>query len=597
MREMRETREIKETVMHFLHDTVIRARAGRNQFLLLLPVAVLLWITVLPTEPRWSRGDMYLSVLTLGICLTGGMWCLVKRKAVRGSALDIAVMLWAAYFLIRFYTDGTYPCATLAYHVCQAVLLYVALRWLFTAGRADGRMLMAGLLLCAAYESCLGIGQCLSGHSRHYLFLITGTFQNPGPYSAYPALGLVLAASRLRSAKNRAERWCLYAAMSLCLVVLPATWSRAAVLTAGVICLWLYRKSFHRFRFVVWGGLIAAAVLCYFLKRGSADGRLLTWAAVLVSWWRKPLWGWGIGGFPDACASGVADLYGKDPDSGLFASGGVAEYAFNDLLQVLVEQGAVGAVLCLAVAGMMLFRLFRACRPLFWGMAGLLLFSLFSYPFELLPYRTVAVLVLAWAASVREQGQADRPGWRAALALGVRMMPVLFFSVLLMKGTKARTEADRECRLFSGMEEEVFLKDYYEMLPSQLDNARFLFSFGKTLQKAGRYNDSNAMLARGALVSADPMFHILRGNNFRDMGHHDLAEEAYGRAFATMPNRLYPLYRLMMMYEETGDTARCRRYAALVRDFREKVPSSATREMKEKADSIMTNGKGNGKGQ
>ncbi|MCM1219740.1 MAG: hypothetical protein NC113_09575 [Bacteroides sp.] len=91
------------------------------------------------------------------------------------------------------------------------------------------------------------------------------------------------------------------------------------------------------------------------------------------------------------------------------------------------------------------------------------------------------------------------------------------------------------------------------------------------------------MLRRGASLSADPMFHILMGRNYEDMSEYAKADSMYGHAFRMVPNRIYPLYRQMKLYEITGDTARCREMARKVLDFRVKVESPATREMKEEA--------------
>lgn len=44
---------------------------------------------------------------------------------------------------------------------------------------------------------------------------------------------------------------------------------------------------------------------------------------------------------------------------------------------------------------------------------------------------------------------------------------------------------------------------------------------------SNRYVDSNAMLRLGTLVSNDPMFYVLQGNNYCEMMLFDEAEKAY----------------------------------------------------------------------
>lgn len=127
------------------------------------------------------------------------------------------------------------------------------------------------------------------------------------------------------------------------------------------------------------------------------------------------------------------------------------------------------------------------------------------------------------------------------------------------------------------------------------DNPQFLFDFGKALRELKRYNDSNAMLRRGALCSADPMFHVLMGNNYRDMGHCNLAEQSYEKAFAIMPNRLYPLYQLMLMYRDNGNVEKARIMAERVLALKPKIESPATKEMKGIAKEIMHDKRGSRK--
>ncbi len=137
--------------------------------------------------------------------------------------------------------------------------------------------------------------------------------------------------------------------------------------------------------------------------------------------------------------------------------------------------------------------------------------------------------------------------------------------------------------MFSGMHHEAFIIDYYELMPLEMDNVSFLFDFGKTLREAKRYNDSNAVFRQGTQVSSDPMFWVLIGNNYCDMQCYQEAEEAYQKAFAIMPNRLYPLYQLMGLYEETGDVEALRRTAREIMALQPKIKSPATEAMADSA--------------
>lgn len=131
------------------------------------------------------------------------------------------------------------------------------------------------------------------------------------------------------------------------------------------------------------------------------------------------------------------------------------------------------------------------------------------------------------------------------------------------------------------------IEDGYKYLASGSDNHEFLFALGKRLREEGRYNDSNAILRQGTRCSADPMFYVLMGNNYKDMKHYDLAEQAYNKAYSVMPNRLYPLYQLMLLYQDSGNKQKAQAMAKRVIEMKPKIESPATKDMKKKAMEII----------
>ena len=141
--------------------------------------------------------------------------------------------------------------------------------------------------------------------------------------------------------------------------------------------------------------------------------------------------------------------------------------------------------------------------------------------------------------------------------------------------------------MIAGMTNAAFINDYYGLLPLLTSNKHFLFDFSKILTADGRYSDSNAILRLGTFVSNDPMFYIIQGNNYRKMRFFKEAEDAYQKAFDIMPNRLYPLYQLMLLYEEEGNLERMSEMAQMVLSFNEKVVSPATKNMKKETKKKM----------
>lgn len=556
-------------------------RKGIHNIVGCVTVAFLLWLTVADVEVRWTESNVVLGWSVLGLLLVAVvLHLLTGGNRLRWNWVDVLVAMWMIYVMGRVWMGGEYACGTEFLKMIGMGLLYVALKGILSWTQLSPTYIIYGILLCGVYEAGLGVWQLVSGTSRHSLYLMTGSFQNPGPYSAYLMMAAVIGwgwTQELIKGRLRTAVWCMTAFM---LLFLPATWSRAALVAVGTIALWLYRQKYWKYRWTVWIGVVVFAVGFYLAKQGSADGRILTWTASLTAWWHKPWLGVGMGGFRVACADGVAELYREHPTSWLFTSGGVTDFAFNDFLKVLVEQGLVGALLCVATAVLVMKKLYNANRPLFYGLLSLFIFSMFSYPFELLPYQIILVLLSAFAASHVDEDEETIHRKLGRVMLLLVLVPIAFF---VAKEMQRRHETDKEVKMFSGMHHEAFINDYYELKPLEMDNASFLFDFGKTLREAKRYNDSNAVFRQGTQVSSDPMFWVLMGNNYRDMQCYQEAEEAYKKAFAIMPNRLYPLYQLMGLYEETGNVEALRRTAREIMALQPKIKSPATEAMADSA--------------
>lgn len=554
-------------------------------FALLSALLYLLVLTVFPVEEWWSTAERLFVCSLPFMCIFSVILMAFRHVRTNCTLGDCFIALWAIYYGGRIWIGAEYPCSTMALNGAAMVVFYFCIRLLFACTKERRVLqvaLIVGILLCGGYEAICGIFQLLVGNSRHSQYLLTGTFMNPGPYSAY--LMLAIAICMAWNPNQRYLKLFRNTVFVLSIMVLPATWSRAAFVAVILLALWLYRKSYWRWRYIVWGGLLVTGICLYFLKQDSADGRLLIWQASLQSWSEAPLWGVGIGGFSKAYSDGIAELYTTNLDIHMFASAGVTEYAFNDLLKVLVEQGIVGIGLLLMVLCTVLFHLYRSSRPLFYGMLGILIFSMFSYPMELFPYQVLVVLIAAFTESnISHQYVVSVNRWWL-VCCGLWMLPISFS---IQELVLQRAKCHKDYKLFAHKDDHVFIQDFYELMPYEQDNPEFQFLFGKLLRTHGRFADSNAILRKGANISSDPMFHVLIGNNYKDLHLYEEAEAAYQEAFNRMPNRLYPLYQLMELYKVSGDEKRMREMAAEVIRMQEKITSPATMEMKEKANEIL----------
>lgn len=558
-------------------------------------VAVLCAPVVWRTEAMPSVSGVwgYRAVAALAVLALTAV-CL-GRRLPRLHWADGVVLFWWVCVSLNYVFVSPYPAAE-AYGKAMALgVAYVALRLVIPfCGRAFTRLWWVGLCAAGGYELWTGFMQ-LAGReaSRHHLFDVTGTFFNPGPYAIFVAVVLAVSVAWWyrhgevfagRGRWSRVGAWSVAAVAVFCFPVLVATWSRAAWVAVAVAATCLLWKAHRRMVFWGMGVAVCAGVAAYFLKQGSADGRLLMTMVAGRAWVGEWLCGHGLGGYAQAYGAAQEAFFAARPGSPLSVVAGSPEYAFNGVLGVGVEQGVLGVVPALVLGLWSLAVLCRRGEVSAYGWLVLLVSSLFSYPFALWPFLSLAVAWVALAVSL-EAGTVEVRWWKR-----MAVWPVVAVGGWcvwnLSDDTARRVEAYEEFRRVRGIQDVAFLEDYrkkYEDLKAYPD---FLFTFGTALREAGRYNESNAMLRQGTRVSCDPVFYTLMGNNYRDLGAVAEAESAYRKAFGMLPGRMYPLYRLMKLYEAEGQMRKAEEMARQIIAFRPKVDSPAVREMKNEAKKL-----------
>ena len=496
-------------------------------------------------------------------------------KSTFGS-IDLWVALCVICFAGNVIAVSHTPCAGTVLHAGAWIALYILLRCAPLA-RIPNKVWAYLCATLGCMEVGIGLWQLLGfSPSGHHLYAMTGTFFNPAPFGAFLAVMLAVVIATYKQEGGKSLGW---AAVAL-LIVLPAAWSRASLLACAVCMVVLYRAYVMKYWKVVIACSAVAMVAFYFLKQGSADSRLLMF---IVSFriWMKHFWlGTGAGGYLHALGEGQAEYFAAHPASTFIPSVGVADMPFCEPMRLAVELGTVGLILVAIVLVLTAWRLWRVRYSLFYGLLALLVFSLFSYPFNIPVFGVILAVIVATAANMGDEKCVS--AGKVCSFIGATALGVTVYALLL-----PRLEAKKEYERFSYMKDEAFIKDYYELLQKLNDNPKFLFNFGSLLRDADRYNDSNAMLRQGTLLSVDPMFHILMGRNYEDMQEYGTADSLYCHAFHMVPNRVYPLYRRMKLYETMRDSTKMLSMAKRITDFRVKVESPATRDMKKEAEEMI----------
>ncbi len=386
------------------------------------------------------------------------------------------------------------------------------------------------------YECFLGflqlLGICSVPRSG---FIMTGTFDNPGPYGGLIAILLaILGASVLQN--HNAQKWYDKALVvlssiscALCVIVLPASMSRAAWLALGVAALvWgfkelrladLIRK--HKAVAAIASALVIIVMTgVFFLKKDSAIGRLHIWHMELRAIAEEPLTGHGKGSVLGVYGDTQAEYFAENERPEIIVKvAGCPEYAFNEYLKIGVEYGIPSMLGVIAVLILMIALLLKYRSPFAYGLIAFCVFAFFSYPLE--------------AIHIKSEAEKE---WESIRYLA-------------------------SMELYEDAAEE--LAPLYNDLK---DNYRFIYDYGYALHKCNRYQESNEILKEGAKISSDPMFYNIIGKNLEAMGLYEDAEQAYMHAHYMVPQRLYPLTLLMRMHVRLGNNNEAMRYGKMILD-------------------------------
>ena len=167
-------------------------------------VILMMLTTVMSVEIRWVECDVWI-FYGIPALMVFGMTVLVwKRLRMEGTLADVVAATWFMYYVGRTWIGNEWPCQMEFLKTAELFLLYVGLRIAFHGTKMSAWVLIGSILALGCYEAWLGASQMYGDEiSRHGLFALTGNFLNPGPYSAYLMIGVVVGLVALKGMPDK----------------------------------------------------------------------------------------------------------------------------------------------------------------------------------------------------------------------------------------------------------------------------------------------------------------------------------------------------------------------------------------------------------
>lgn len=523
---------------------------------------------------------------------------------------DILIFFFGILLLITYnYQTDLAPIERL--NIIILVAFWFSLRLLSFCFKKSERLIVCILTLWGVIEAIWGLGQLYDIlPSGHHIFKITGSFFNPGPYGGFVALFLPFSLHYWLFYRkvNTKVSYIFLIVITLSLLILPATLSRTAWISAVVGCTVVlffqqetktFWKRIRKKRFfvpllgVIFFILIGGLFLGYHLKKDSANGRFFMWKISLLASEKSLLRGDGLGSFPKSYAEAQMEYFSQNVASEAEKRvAGSPEYAFNEYLRLLVEQGFWGLVIFLIISTLIIQKGIKNNQL---GAVGafisLSVFAFASYPYYLCQFLIVWVLLGVLCLHNEED---IRKVTKRNYILVVSLLIVLgsivsFYFVEKNKYLQAEKKWKNLQYLHRIKHYDQISKDYGTLYKTLKYDPKFVFEYAILLNAIQEREKANDVIQRGLLISCDPMFYNLQGRNYHEMKDFTNAEIALKKSLSLLPRRIYPHYLLTKLYADSDNyqPEKMKESARNVLENKAKVHSVAIDEMRKEVYAIL----------
>jgi O-antigen polymerase len=534
----------------------------------------------------------------ISVLIFMGFLLFSKTSKIEINKYDIFLFLFCGWVLVNtLILKQLPPSIALSAFVCSMVVSLIFKQLIYNTPT----ILNSFALVCIV----IGIGQVLFGilqlygftHSFHTGFKMTGSFHNPGPFGIYVGIIFVFSLgyylfSTSELLKNVAGGFCL-----LSMLVLPVTQSRTAwvgvVVGIGYLAVMKYGleyfKKYYTNKLMVVSSIvltIALGIGLWTLKANSALGRILIWRVSSDMVKTQPLTGVGFGEYLGRYGFYQADYFKNNSESSkpFTQLADLSGYAFNDFLQLLIENGLIGFCLFLAVLGYILLSKIETksehIYPSKAGIIAILFAATCSYPFEnisiwwlLLFFMAVVAVHLKTQFSFEISKMIRIPVLVVVGVITQFLIKNLVYEYQIKQDwAKAQTAFNRR-----GFKKAEMLFD--KLAPKFRNDNNFLAQYGKVLLQNRNITKSTQMLLKASKSVADNRTFGNLGNCFTLQKRYDLAESYYLKSINMIPSKMLPRYFLVRMYLQKGDTLKAKTTAQYIVNMPVKVNTDVSKQI------------------
>lgn len=548
---------------------------------MLLPILFIIGIPYIAnSELYFYISENYFFYLAGGLLVTiSSFWWKGESNTITLSYTDFFVFAFTIYTISSrhiFFEDFNYSAT--AENVIL-LFLYATTRRLYTAKTpihsfAAVLMSIGSIEIIASYLQLFGIIP-----NAFPLMPFGGSFANPAPFSLFICCTVPVVFHSLLH-KNETNKLFKYSAatyllLAVAIIIISQIRSAWLGLASGIIVI-----LFNRYRILSFLNalkpsikiaaavaipifIISSGVLLFNLKRDSATGRVFIWENTIESIKKNPVFGTGTGSFAFSYNNAQSETVAEGNLSKReFLQADEIKMAYNDILQIIVELGFIGAILFLSIfiCSVLPFSYRKYSSnsnyiPFVAIIVTVFISGLSSYPATVLKIR--ALLMIAFAVCAYHTKPAFTLQMNGQRHLTKVIPPALLASFILLSYKTIRQiyylntwkhtvslvieENDQEyeetiAETYSVLKHNPFFRYNYLSIMIAQGKSKVVRSEVKTLDNY--FNGYNYLMMKGR-------YYLGQGNLIQ-------AEKQFNDAVRLVPSRFTPRYNLLMCYDHLG---------------------------------------------
>lgn len=443
------------------------------------------------------------------------------------------------------------------------------------------------IVVICCLQALYGLLQYFSLLPSNSVYGITGSFDNPTGFAITLSAGFPFIGFLIQKGNRKYIQYLGWGIGILLLITVVLSYSRAGIVSVIVICaLFLYSRFIRRriWKYLLLGSMVLILLCCYWMKKDSADGRLLIWQCGINMVKDSPWTGHRLGSFEAHYMDYQAEYFRSHGQQNRYAMlADNVKQPFNEYLGVLLNFGIIGLLVLATIIALIIYcykkNTTHEKRIALYALISIGTFSLFSYPFTY-PFTWIITFLSIFIITREFINDFLAVSWRrnvvCVLVLGCSIVRIY----KLVERIQAELEWGKISKLALCESYDVALSSYEKLEKIFGDNPYFLYNYAAVLLEDKQYEKSLEVSLQCRRYWADYDLELIIGENYQQLKDKGKAEAYYYNAAMMCPSRFLPLYKLFSLYKENAEQELMYNMAELIVNKPMKIRTSSILMMK-----------------